>query len=60
MGKYTSFRDKMDLFFIDYEFVPLLVQENYLNAFEDRKSMDDIEKMAEAADCISSSDAFNI
>jgi len=42
-GNYTSFRDKLDLFFIDYEFVPLLVQENYLNAFGDRNSMRDIE-----------------
>ena len=43
-GSYTSFREKMDLFFIDYEFVPLLVQENYLNAFgNERDSMRDIE-----------------
>jgi replication factor C subunit 1 len=30
--KYPTYRSKMDLFFIDHEFVPLLVQENYLNA----------------------------
>jgi len=30
---YPSFRDKIDLFFIDHEFVPLLVQDNYLNMF---------------------------
>ena len=30
--KYPTYRAKMDLFFIDHEFVPLLVQENYLNA----------------------------
>ena len=42
-GKYTTFRDKIDLFFIDYDFVPLLVQENYLSAFGDRNSMSDIE-----------------
>ena len=35
--KYPSFRQKLDLFFVDYEFVPLLVQESYLNAFQDRR-----------------------
>ena len=24
-GKYPSFRDKLDLFFVDYDWVPLLV-----------------------------------
>lgn len=27
-----SFRDKMDLFFIDYDLIPLLIQENYLSS----------------------------
>jgi hypothetical protein len=31
--RYPTFRQKMDLFFIDYEFIPLLVQESYLNSF---------------------------
>jgi len=31
--KYPSFRQKLDLFFIDYDFIPLLVQDCYLNAF---------------------------
>jgi replication factor C subunit 1 len=31
--KYPTFRQKMDLFFIDYDFIPLLVQESYLNSF---------------------------
>jgi hypothetical protein len=31
-SKYKTYRAKLDLFFIDHEFVPLLVQENYLNA----------------------------
>lgn len=29
---YKNFRQKLDLFFIDHDFVPMLVQENYLNA----------------------------
>ena len=32
--KYPSFRDKLDLFFIDYDWVPMLVQETYLGAME--------------------------
>jgi hypothetical protein len=44
------------LFFIDHEFVPLLVQESYLNCFGARDSMQDIEKLAEAADQISIGD----
>lgn len=31
--KYPTFRQKLDLFFIDYDFIPLLVQECYLNSF---------------------------
>lgn len=27
---YPLFRQKIDLFFIDYEFIPLIIQENYL------------------------------
>lgn len=57
---YPSFRQKLDLFFIDYDFIPLLVQECYLNAFRDRKSLEDIEAMAEAADMISLGDTLNI
>lgn len=29
--KYPTFRQKLDLFFIDHDWVPLLVQESYLN-----------------------------
>lgn len=49
----------MDLFFIDYDFVPMLVQENYLNSFGDRKTMEDVEKMANAADFISLGESIN-
>lgn len=34
-SKYKTYRDKQDLFFIDYDFVPMLVQENYLGSFGD-------------------------
>ena len=34
--KYPTFRDKLDLFFIDHEWVPLLVQDSYLNSMGKR------------------------
>ena len=30
--RHPTFRDKLDLFFVDYEWVPLLVQESYLSS----------------------------
>ena len=56
---YPTFRDKMDLFFIDNDFIPLLIQENYLTAMKDRRAMQDLEKMADAADFISLGDCVN-
>ena len=53
---YPTFRQKMDLFFIDYDFIPLLVQESYLNSFSERESMQDVEDMATAAEMISFGD----
>lgn len=59
-AKYSTFRDKQDLFFIDYDFVPNLVQENYLNSMGDqRSSPDDLWSMAQAADFISQGDVLN-
>lgn len=58
---YPTFRSKLDLFFIDHEFVPLLVQESYLNAFnDDARSMRDLEKMALASEMMSVGDQANI
>jgi hypothetical protein len=57
---YPEFRQKLDLFFIDYELVPLLVQENYLNSMGDRSSLYDVESMALASDYISLGDSVNI
>ena len=41
--KYAKFYQKLDLFFIDHDWVPLLVQESYLNSMQQRDSMEDIE-----------------
>lgn len=58
--RYPSFRDKMDLFFIDYDLIPLLVQDSYLNAMGgDRKGIEDVEAMALAAEYISLGDAVS-
>lgn len=40
--KYPSFRDKLDLFFVDHEWIPLLVQESYLTSMEKRNSLADV------------------
>lgn len=58
-AKYPLFRDKLDLFFVDFEWVPLLVQEAYLHAMERRNSLEDIEAMADAAEYISMGDTCN-
>jgi replication factor C subunit 1 len=57
--KYPFFRQKVDLFFIDYDLIPLLIQENYLNSMGDRKTLDDIERMADASDFISLGDSVS-
>lgn len=57
-----SYRDKMDMFFIDYDFVPLLVQENYLAAFGDNfssKNLKDLERLAQASTYIAIGDNIN-
>ena len=57
---HPTFRQKLDLFFVDYDFIPLLVQENYLNAFQQRRTLSDLEDMASAADMISFGDQLSI
>ena len=53
---YPEFRQKMDLFFIDYDMIPNIMQENYLNAMGEVRDIRSIEGMAEAADYISMGD----
>ncbi|CAG9326085.1 unnamed protein product [Blepharisma stoltei] len=50
-------REKMDLFFVDFDLIPLLIHENYLSAI----AMDStaIYRMAEAADSIAFSDLIS-
>jgi replication factor C subunit 1 len=56
--KYPQFRNKMDLFFIDYDLIPLLVQENYLTSMGDRSSLRDLNSLADAAEFISFGDCL--
>ena len=54
--KHPTFRDKLDLFFVDHEWIPLLVQESYLTSMEKRTGMDDVLAMADASEYISLGD----
>lgn len=42
-----DFHEKMGLFFIDYDFIPLLIQENYLNACQQNIELETLVKTAE-------------
>ena len=56
--KKLSYRDKVDLFFVDYNLIPLLVQDSYLTAMEHgfSKSSADVSRMAQAAEFMSLGD----
>ena len=53
-----NFRDKLNMFFLDYDLVPLLVHENYLSCFKD-KTPQTLEKIFKSADHISFSDILD-
>ena len=57
--RYKRFRDKLDLFFIDHEWVPLLVQDSYLNVMSAGTESGNIEAMADASEFISMGDCLN-
>jgi replication factor C subunit 1 len=57
--RYPTFRQKLDLFFIDYDLIPLLIQESYLNSMGDRKTLADLEAMGDASDFISLGDSVS-
>ena len=56
-----KFRDKMDMFYLDYNFTPLLVQENYLTAMESnfKGTKKDTQRLANAAALLSLGDTFD-
>ena len=60
-----SYKELLGLYFIDYDLVPLLVQENYLNAARPNSAtgqfdIGSLRKMARAADSIARSDKMNL
>jgi replication factor C subunit 1 len=56
-----SLNDKIDLYFNDIDFTPLMIQENYLNTRPSNSSSakNHLERVAQAADDISLSDRIN-
>jgi len=53
-----NFREKLNMFFLDYDLVPLLVQENYLTCFKE-KTQETLHKIYKSADHISFSDILD-
>ena len=54
-----SYRHLLDLYFIDYDLIPLLIQENYLSTFPPqnfKSKKEELENISLAADLISESD----
>ncbi|CDW82868.1 replication factor c subunit 1 [Stylonychia lemnae] len=54
-----SFRDKINLFFIDPEMMPMFVQENYLSCFGQSTKYEDLTRLAQSSDFISLGDSIN-
>lgn len=46
----------MGHYFVDYDLIPMLVYENYLFAFPKNNDLELVEKLADAAECISLGD----
>ena len=53
--KRLSHKERIDLAYIDYDLIPLIVHENYLNALDQT----DLKKLSEAADSIALADLMN-
>ena len=54
-----SYRELLDLYFIDYDLIPLLIQENYLSTFPSanyKTNFEELENVSLASDLISVSD----
>jgi len=61
-SKSLPFRSLLDLYFIDYDLIPLLIYENYLSTFPSqnyKSQTEELESISLAADCISESDVLD-
>jgi len=54
-----SLRDKLDMFFVDFSLVGLLVQENYLRTVEKKPDLDTLNRCAYSADLMTVGDIMN-
>ena len=55
-----TWMDKLNLYFIDFNLIPLLTHENYLSTFnQGQDKLNDIERMANCADLISLGDVIS-
>lgn len=62
-AKNMSLYEKQNLYFIDPDFIPLLIQENYLKCFLNEKEeskLETLEKISEASDSISFADILDL
>jgi len=57
--KGLTHRQLMDMFFIDFSIMPLLIHENYLTAMGIERGIGALDRMANAADSISFGDTVN-
>jgi len=58
-ASHLSIRERLDMFFIDFSLVGLLVQENYLRAVERRCDLDALNRCAYSADLMTMGDMMN-
>lgn len=59
-SKMPSMEKRLDMFYLDAEMMPLMIQENYLRSFEKRSSGDDdLELAAQAAELIALGDSMS-
>jgi len=54
-----SFREKMDLYFVDYDLIPLTIFENALNAFNSTGKIQEFSRLAEASELMAFGDVIN-
>jgi len=58
-SKNMKLRDRLDMFFVDFSLVGLLVQENYLKAVEKRNELEALNRCAYSADLMTVGDIMN-
>lgn len=56
---HKTLNDKIELYFNDIDFAPLMIQENYIKTHPPLLAQEHLKRVADAADCISESDRIN-